>query len=163
VRRLRALVRDLEPLLLEMLPDPVLELKAGMIGTDCYLHAPILRGIDPEGLGQSGPANSTNMHLRVMHKAIVGLSLSRISAHNHRVASRILIEVTRSTRPVPDAETGDLRVATPPPKFIQFTIANYIARITMNHAPHNVLTVPMMKEMAEAIESLNGRADIKSI
>jgi len=68
-----------------------------------------------------------------------------------------------STRTVPDAETGDLRVATPPPKFIQFTIANYIARITLNHAPHNVLTVPMMKEMAEAIESLTGRGDIKAI
>src|SRR5499427_6108054 len=96
-------------------------------------------------------------------KAHFGLSLSRISAHNHRAASPILIEVTMSTRTVPDAETGDLRVATPPPKFIQFTIANYIARLTLNHAPHNVLTVPMMKEMAEAIESLNGRGDVKAI
>src|SRR5499433_3481860 len=146
-----------------MLPDPVLERKAGMICANCYLHALILRGIDPEGLGLAGPANSTNMHLRVSYKAFVHLSLSRISAHNRRAASPILIEVTMPTRTVPDAETGDLRVATPPPKFIQFTIANTIARITMNHAPHNVLTVPMMKEMAEAIESLNGRADVKAI
>src|SRR5579864_6502208 len=68
-----------------------------------------------------------------------------------------------ATRTAPDEDTGDLRVAATPLKFIQFEITNYIARLTLNHAPHNVLTVPMMKEMAEAIESLNGRADIKAI
>src|SRR5215472_711793 len=68
-----------------------------------------------------------------------------------------------STRTVPDAETGDLRVAVQPYKYIQFEITNCIARLTMSHAPHNVLTVPMMKEMAEAIESLNGRGDVKAI
>src|SRR5258708_12955740 len=64
---------------------------------------------------------------------------------------------------MPDAEAGDLRVVAQPTKYIYFEIVNYIARITLNHAPHNVLTVPMMKEMAEAIESLNGRGDIKAI
>jgi cyclohexa-1,5-dienecarbonyl-CoA hydratase len=68
-----------------------------------------------------------------------------------------------ATRTAPDTDTGDTRVVAPPLKFIQFEITNYIARLTLNHAPHNVLTVPMMKEMAEAIESLNGRADIKAI
>src|SRR5437016_4161249 len=48
-------------------------------------------------------------------------------------------------------------------KFIQFDIANNIARITLNHAPYNVLTVPMMTELAQSIESLNGRGDIKAI
>ncbi len=48
-------------------------------------------------------------------------------------------------------------------KFILFDKSNDIARLTLNHPPHNVLTVPMMKEMAEAIESLNGRGDIKAI
>src|SRR5512137_2140622 len=64
---------------------------------------------------------------------------------------------------MPDAETGDMRVAVQPYKYIQFDINNFIARLTLSHAPHNVLTVPMMKEMAEAIESLNGRGDIKAI
>src|SRR5215813_14456135 len=68
-----------------------------------------------------------------------------------------------STRTVPDADTGDLRVAAQPFKYIQFEIKNFIARLTLSHAPHNVLTVPMMKEMAEAIESLNGRGDVKTI
>jgi cyclohexa-1,5-dienecarbonyl-CoA hydratase len=68
-----------------------------------------------------------------------------------------------ATRTLPDADTGDLRVAAVPPKYIQFEITDFIARISLNHAPHNVLTVPMMKEMAEAIESLNGRGDIKAI
>ncbi|HWZ42253.1 MAG TPA: enoyl-CoA hydratase/isomerase family protein [Candidatus Saccharimonadales bacterium] len=48
-------------------------------------------------------------------------------------------------------------------KFIQFEIVNSIARMTLNHPPHNVLTVPMMREIAEAIESLNGRGDTKAI
>ena len=48
-------------------------------------------------------------------------------------------------------------------KFIQFSVEDTIARITLNHAPYNVLTVPMMTEMAQSIESLNGRSDVKAI
>src|SRR4051812_10739866 len=48
-------------------------------------------------------------------------------------------------------------------KFIVFDTSTFVARITMNHPPYNVLTVPMMTELAEAIESLNGRGDIKCI
>jgi cyclohexa-1,5-dienecarbonyl-CoA hydratase len=48
-------------------------------------------------------------------------------------------------------------------KFIQFDVVNLIARITLNHPPYNVLTVPMMTELAQSIESLNGRGDIKAI
>ncbi len=48
-------------------------------------------------------------------------------------------------------------------KYIQFEKANFIARLTLNNPPHNVLNIPMMKEIAEAIESLNGRGDIKAI
>ena len=36
-------------------------------------------------------------------------------------------------------------------KFIHFDVSTYIARITLNHPPYNVLTVPLMIEMAEAI------------
>ena len=70
------------------------------------------------------------------------------------------------TRPTHETEadlTGDTRVPAVAYKYIQFEVVNSIARLTLNHAPHNVLTVPMMKEMAEAIESLNGRADVKAI
>jgi cyclohexa-1,5-dienecarbonyl-CoA hydratase len=64
--------------------------------------------------------------------------------------------------------TGNERVQEVPqpksaPKYIQFEISNFIARLTLDHPPHNVLAVPMMKEMAEAIESLNGRPDVKAI
>ena len=61
--------------------------------------------------------------------------------------------------------TGEAQASATMPgyKFIQFDTTNYVARLTLNHAPHNVLTIPMMKEMAEAIESLNGRADVKAI
>ena len=48
-------------------------------------------------------------------------------------------------------------------KFIQFNTQTFVARITLNHPQYNVLTVPMMTELAEAIESLNGRGDIKCI
>ena len=48
-------------------------------------------------------------------------------------------------------------------KFIRFEISDEVARITLNHPDKNVLTVAMMVEMAEAIESLNGRGDVKAI
>lgn len=48
-------------------------------------------------------------------------------------------------------------------KFIQFDTSSFAAKITLNFPPYNVLTVPMMVELAEAIESLNGRNDIKCI
>lgn len=58
-------------------------------------------------------------------------------------------------------------VTTPPApagfKFIQFDTSTFMARLVLNHAPYNVLTVPMMGEIAEAIESLSSRADVKAI
>src|SRR6266404_9854174 len=48
-------------------------------------------------------------------------------------------------------------------KFIQFDTSTFIARLTLNHPPYNVLTVPMMAEIAEAIEGLSSRSDIKAI
>ncbi|HLH09820.1 MAG TPA: enoyl-CoA hydratase/isomerase family protein [Terriglobales bacterium] len=48
-------------------------------------------------------------------------------------------------------------------KYIQFDASTFVARVTLNHPQYNVLTVPMMAELAEAIESLNGRGDIKCI
>src|ERR1051326_3798461 len=48
-------------------------------------------------------------------------------------------------------------------KYIQFDTSTFAARITLNFPPYNVLTVPMMVELSEAIESLNGRADVKCI
>jgi len=49
------------------------------------------------------------------------------------------------------------------PKFIQFDTSTFIARLTLNNPDFNVLTVPMMAEIAEAIESLSNRNDIKAI
>src|SRR6266851_7202521 len=68
----------------------------------------------------------------------------------------------RPAMPEPDM-SGDTRVPAQPLKYIQFEVVNFIAKLTLNHAPHNVLTIPMMREMAEAIESLNGRTDTKAI
>ena len=71
-----------------------------------------------------------------------------------------------ATRPAQETEadlTGDTRGPSQAYKYVLFEVIDSIARLTLNHAPHNVLTVPMMKEMAEAIESLNGRADVKAI
>ena len=62
-----------------------------------------------------------------------------------------------ATRPAHEPETdltGDTRVPAQVYKYILFEVVDSIARLTLNHAPHNVLTVPMMKEMAEAIEVL---------
>ncbi|HZQ90254.1 MAG TPA: enoyl-CoA hydratase/isomerase family protein [Terriglobales bacterium] len=48
-------------------------------------------------------------------------------------------------------------------KLIKFDVVRDVAHITLNHPDKNVLTVGLMGEMAEAIESLNGRADVKAI
>jgi cyclohexa-1,5-dienecarbonyl-CoA hydratase len=48
-------------------------------------------------------------------------------------------------------------------KYIQFDTSTFVARLVLNHPQYNVLTVPMMGEIAEAIESLSSRADIKAI
>ncbi len=48
-------------------------------------------------------------------------------------------------------------------KYVHFDDSTFAARLTLSHAPYNVLTVPMMTEIAQAIESLNGRADVKCI
>jgi len=65
------------------------------------------------------------------------------------------------------ATANDGGEVTQPPapgfKYIQFEVANYIARLTLDNPPHNVLAIPLMKEMAEAIESLNSRPDVKAI
>src|SRR5438270_8048730 len=47
--------------------------------------------------------------------------------------------------------------------FIQFDTSGFVARLVLHHPPYNVLTVPMMGEIAEAIEGLSTRSDIKAI
>ncbi len=48
-------------------------------------------------------------------------------------------------------------------KYIQFTATNSLARISLNNPPYNVLTVPLMTELAQAIDGLDGKGDIKCI
>lgn len=48
-------------------------------------------------------------------------------------------------------------------KFIQYDTSSFVAKLVLNHPPYNVLTVPMMSEIAEAIEGLSTRNDIKAI
>jgi enoyl-CoA hydratase/carnithine racemase len=48
-------------------------------------------------------------------------------------------------------------------KFIQYDTSSFVAKLVLNHPPYNVLTVPMMGEIAEAIEGLSSRNDIKAI
>ena len=84
--------------------------------------------------------------LAIPHKAIACLYLGGFSADNHAriLPPRFAIEVIMATRPAqtePDL-TGDTRVPAPSYKYIQFDVVDSIARLTLNHAPHNVLTVP---------------------
>ena len=48
-------------------------------------------------------------------------------------------------------------------KFIKFELAREVAHLTLNHPDKNVLSWGLMKELAEAIESLNGRGEVKAI
>src|SRR5262245_18002468 len=104
------------------------------------------------------------MHSWVTLGRLFVLCLQRNSSDNQAaVPPPSCFEVIMATRTMPDPDTGDARGTVEPFKYIQFEVNNLIARLTLSHAPHNVLTVPMMKEMAEAIESLNGRSDVKCI
>jgi cyclohexa-1,5-dienecarbonyl-CoA hydratase len=60
-------------------------------------------------------------------------------------------------------EAQEQRPAKEPPKYVKFDTSTFIARLVLNHPDHNVLTVPMMTEMAEAIEGLSSRPDIKTV
>ena len=46
---------------------------------------------------------------------------------------------------------------------LRFEVTGSVAHITLNHAPYNLLTVPMMREIATVIESLNNRSDVKCV
>jgi len=48
-------------------------------------------------------------------------------------------------------------------RYIRFEATGPVAHITLDHAPYNVLVVPMMAELAQAIESLDGRTEVKCI
>jgi cyclohexa-1,5-dienecarbonyl-CoA hydratase len=48
-------------------------------------------------------------------------------------------------------------------KHILFDRSTAVAHMTLNDAPYNLLTIPLMREMAEAIESLNGVGEIRCI
>ena len=48
-------------------------------------------------------------------------------------------------------------------KHILFDTSGFAARVTLNEPPYNVLSVGLMEEMAEAVESLSRRGDIKCI
>lgn len=61
------------------------------------------------------------------------------------------------------ATDGAPAPAKPGYKFIQFDTSGFVARLVLNHAPYNVLTVPMMAEIADAIEGLSSRNDLKAI
>ncbi len=53
--------------------------------------------------------------------------------------------------------------AAPGFRYIQFDASTYVARIVLNQPPYNVLSVPMMGEIATAIEGLTSRSDIKAV
>jgi cyclohexa-1,5-dienecarbonyl-CoA hydratase len=59
--------------------------------------------------------------------------------------------------------TTESAPAIPAFKYIEFDTTSFVARITLKHPPYNVLSVPLMHEMASAIEGLNGRGETKVI
>jgi cyclohexa-1,5-dienecarbonyl-CoA hydratase len=48
-------------------------------------------------------------------------------------------------------------------RYIRFEASGAVAHITLDHAPYNVLIVPLMTELAQAIESLDGCTEVKCI
>ena len=48
-------------------------------------------------------------------------------------------------------------------KFIRWDVSGSVAHLSMNRPMQNILTIPMLKEMSKAIESLNTREDVRVI
>lgn len=48
-------------------------------------------------------------------------------------------------------------------KFIRWDVSGLVAHLSMNRPKQNILTIPMLKEMCKAIESLNMREEIRLI
>ena len=48
-------------------------------------------------------------------------------------------------------------------KYIQLDINANVARVTLNRPPHNVLTVDMREELANAIEGLHEQRQVRAI
>ncbi len=48
-------------------------------------------------------------------------------------------------------------------KFIRWNVSGTVAHLSMNRPRQNILTIPMLKEMTKAIESLNMREEIRLI
>lgn len=48
-------------------------------------------------------------------------------------------------------------------KFMRWDVSGSVAHLTMNRPKQNILTIPMLKEMSEAIESLNMSEDARLI
>ncbi|MGH9760715.1 MAG: enoyl-CoA hydratase/isomerase family protein, partial [Blastocatellia bacterium] len=51
----------------------------------------------------------------------------------------------------------------PPSKEIQLTVKDRVARITLAHPPLNILTIPMMKEFARAVQRVGNMPDVCAI
>jgi len=61
------------------------------------------------------------------------------------------------------ADTDTTSLLLPKLRFIKFKVKDSVARLTLDHAPYNLLTVPMMREMALVLEALAGRNEIKCV
>jgi cyclohexa-1,5-dienecarbonyl-CoA hydratase len=63
-------------------------------------------------------------------------------------------------------QTSQTSVPSPPPKrykFIRWDDTGNVARLTMARPPQNVMNIEMLKEMGDAIESLNHREGVRLI
>ncbi|HJX83068.1 MAG TPA: enoyl-CoA hydratase-related protein, partial [Candidatus Angelobacter sp.] len=129
----------------------------GMIGAQRNFHEAILRRRE----GHVSRNSAEPEYIRPLRRV---LSCAR-PAFRRIISPRPKIsEVSMAIRLSVDAKMmPNTQKSSSSYKFIQFEISGFVARLTLDHPPHNVLTVPMMKEMAEAIEGLNGLGDVKAI
>jgi len=150
-----AFVRDLDALLLRCAlifcfnSNPAWSAPSAILMTVLYKERPHTK----KQRKHEGVAVSFVQPSRLSCEAFSLLEKKAFSSHNPAHKPRVIMPVEAATAPA----------TAKAPKFIKFDISSFAARITLNHPPYNVLNVPLMTEMAEAIESLNGRPEIKCI
>jgi len=140
-------ILDLHSLLAQALFDLVLQLETGMVRAEGDLHE----------------QHCTLRHILVALKPAIRALLACIDADFRGYST---INSSFEAREFQPAEVSMASPANPEIKifkFIDFEIRDNLARITLNNPPYNTLTVPLMGELADAIESLEGKFEVKCI
>src|SRR5438445_703870 len=95
----------------------------------------------------------------------MGLTVSQVRQESSCSCGRLFSNCGVSAESIMKSSSSVRTRILPPdtPGLVKFSLENSIAHISLNNGEKNVLSLGLMNELAGAIESLNGRGDVKAI